>query len=69
MTEQEAKNHFSSLPKLYTAEEVAMEYHMNERYVRDEVNAKRLSGVKIANCWHFTSTDVAQWIESKKVSK
>ena len=65
----ELRKFFSTLPKLYTAEDIALEYHMNERYVRDETNAGRLKGVKIANCWHFTAADVAAWIEIKKANQ
>jgi hypothetical protein len=66
LTLDEVKALCSSLPKLYTAEQVATEYQINERYVRNEVNAGHLKGIKIANCWHFTAADVQAWITQKQ---
>lgn len=69
MSIEELKKSLTELPKLYTAEEVAKAYQMNERYVRNEVNCGSLKGVKIANCWRFSAADVQEWIENKKSQK
>ena len=66
MTEEEARRYFSTMPKLYTVEEIAKEYHCSLQYIRDEIKAKKLKAIMLAGCLQCPAADVQDWIEVKK---